>query len=50
MYFEALNPNLRSKQQKSYLRVYDDEIWYHYGFQAAEFNNDVRSVILLKIS
>ena len=36
--------------KKRYFRVYDGKIWYHYGFQAAEFNNEVKSVILIKIS
>ena len=24
--------------EKRYLTVYDGKIWYHYGFQAAEYN------------
>ena len=36
--------------KKSYFRVYNRKIWYHHGFPAAEFNNEVRLDILLKIS
>ena len=36
--------------KKSYFRVYNRKMWYHHGFPAAEFNNEVRLDILLKIS
>ena len=28
--------------KKRYFRVYGGKIWYNYGFQAAEFNNEAR--------
>ena len=32
--------------KKRYFREYNGEIWYDYGFQAAEFNNEDKLVIL----
>ena len=42
----SLGDNLK----KRYFRVYDGKIWYAYGFNNAEFNNEARLVILLKSS
>ena len=36
--------------KKRCFQVYDGKIWYDYGFQAAEFNNEARLAILLKSS